>query len=91
MKDANDDKKAEAMLTVLRNDDGAATLNILSTEEAAIFLHLKASTLRGWRYEGKGPRSFPFGNRVFYRREDLDAWVAAQYAQAVGDQTSKAS
>lgn len=46
----------------------------------------KAATLRWWRHEGKGrgPKSFVLGGRkVVYRKSDVDAWLDAQYAEAV--------
>jgi hypothetical protein len=73
------------MLTTLTTEEGAETLNIMSTNEAARFLHMKPGTLRAWRHEGQGPKSFAFGGRVFYKREDLKAWADEQYRHAVGD------
>lgn len=49
------------------------------------------ATPRYWRLNGRGPKSFVLGGRVRYRRADLDAWIAGQYAQAVGDETPQAS
>lgn len=38
------------------------------------------STLRYWRMVDQGPPSFKIGRRVVYRRQDVDAWIAAQEA-----------
>lgn len=59
--------------------------DLLTTEEAAAKLRVAPSTLRYWRHTGTGPKSFKIGGkRVFYRAEDLDAWLAKAYAEAVG-------
>jgi predicted DNA-binding transcriptional regulator AlpA len=53
---------------------------MLDTEEAAVFLHMTSATLRFWRHKGTGPRYFRLGgHKVFYKQEDLDAWVDKQY------------
>ena len=38
---------------------------------------LKESTLTWWRCVGRGPKYVKIGHRVFYRQEDLDAFIAA--------------
>lgn len=40
---------------------------------------IPAGTLRYWRHCGTGPKSFKLGRRVMYRKEDVDAWIEAQY------------
>lgn len=63
---------------------GTAHEELLSTAEAAKALGLAEPTLRLWRHQKKGPRSFKMGaHRVLYRRADLDEWVEAQYRQAL--------
>lgn len=47
----------------------------LITEEAAIYLRKKPSTLEAWRSEGKGPAYSLIGNRAVYTVDDLDAYV----------------
>jgi hypothetical protein len=53
-----------------------ATGEMFSTREAATFLGLKESTLRGWRMVGTGPPYYILGaNRqrgVRYHKEDLE-------------------
>jgi hypothetical protein len=63
----------------------------LDVEGAAEFLGMPAGTLRYWRHQGRGPKSFKYGRRVFYKTSDLDAWAEAQYRNAIGDDTPKAS
>ncbi len=54
--------------------------DLLTVHEAADYLGYKPNTLRTWRQFNSGPTSFKRANRVVYRREDLDAWLAAQTA-----------
>lgn len=51
---------------------------LLTITEAAALLQTPVATLRWWRHQGTGPASFRIGRRVFYRRRDLEAWIAAQ-------------
>jgi predicted DNA-binding transcriptional regulator AlpA len=56
-------------------------LQILDTEEAAKIVRHTPATLRYWRHMGQGPKSFKMGgHKVYYLREDVDAWVTEQYA-----------
>lgn len=56
------------------------THTILTTAEAAEVLRVPVGTLRYWRHQGTGPKSFKLGaKRVAYMREDLDAWLQQQY------------
>jgi hypothetical protein len=50
-----------------RNDNDLLTID----EVAAI--------LRYWRHLGIGPHSFKIGRRVFYRADDVYAWLDAQH------------
>jgi hypothetical protein len=56
----------------------------LTTGEVSAAYRIPVATLRYWRACGEGPRSFRLGRRVFYRREDCEAWVHAAYAQQSG-------
>jgi excisionase family DNA binding protein len=53
--------------------------DLLTITEAAALLRTPVATLRWWRHQGTGPASFRIGRRVFYRRRDLEAWIAAQH------------
>lgn len=47
-------------------------------------------SLRAWRHQGKGPKSFLLGGRVMYRRSEVEAWIAQQYEESVrGDELVK--
>ncbi|MCT1985585.1 helix-turn-helix domain-containing protein [Dermacoccus abyssi] len=43
-------------------------------------LRIPVGTLRYWRHQGTGPKSFKLGaKRVAYMREDVEAWLQQQY------------
>ncbi len=52
---------------------------LLTITEAAALLRTPVATLRYWRWQGSGPRSFRLGRRVLYRRSDLTTWINAQH------------
>jgi excisionase family DNA binding protein len=49
---------------------------LLTQAEAARFLRLSERTLERLRVSGGGPKYVKIGRRVFYRQQDLEAWVA---------------
>ena len=56
---------------------------LLTITEAAEVLRTPVATLRYWRHQGIGPRSFRLGRRVLYRRDDVHAWIDAKREEAV--------
>ena len=50
----------------------------LSTRKAAAFLGLSPRTMDRNRMRGEGPSYYRFGQRVLYRREDLEEWAEAR-------------
>lgn len=50
------------------------------TNEVAKERRIPVETLRYWRANDEGPRSFKIGRRVVYRRSEIDAWFAQQEA-----------
>jgi DNA-binding transcriptional MerR regulator len=55
----------------------------LTTADAAEFLNLPQATLRWWRHQGVGPKSYTLGGtRVFYDLEDLEWWADEQKARS---------
>lgn len=58
---------------------------MLTTAQVAELTGVAAGTLRRWRCDKTGgPRSFTLGSRkVVYRRADVEAWLNAQYAEAL--------
>lgn len=49
---------------------------------AAHGITLAPATARKKRIRGGGPRFHKFGHKVFYTREDLDAWVSENLSPA---------
>ncbi len=47
------------------------------TSELAELTHTAAQTWRKKRWKGDGPPFIKIGNRVLYRRSDVEAWLAA--------------
>ena len=59
--------------------DNANPSALMSQAEAAEYLGTTVGTLNSWRHYRK--HKIPFvrwGNRIRYRREDLDAWIESQ-------------
>lgn len=54
------------------------TATYMTTTEAAEYLRLSTGTLENYRVKGTGPAYHQRSrkSRVYYRREDLDAWLA---------------
>lgn len=48
----------------------------VSRKHAASYLGHAEKTLAMWKLEGKGPKSVKVGGRVFYFKDDLDAFIA---------------
>ena len=46
-------------------------------KEAAGYLHTPVTTLQWWRHLSRGPKYVKIGRRIFYRKADLDAFIAA--------------
>ena len=57
----------------------------MNTRRAAGYLGLSHRTLDGYRVSGAGPAFHRFGNRVRYRRSDLDAWAAERRATTTAE------
>ncbi len=50
----------------------------MTRRDAAAYLGLAPKTLAQWKSEARGPPSYRVGGRVFYFREDLDAFVRGE-------------
>ena len=48
----------------------------MTRRDTAVYLGFAEKTLAMWAMEGKGPPSVRLGGRVFYFKEDLDAWIS---------------
>lgn len=51
---------------------------LLSTEEAAPLVGVKAKTLCNWRVAGLGPAHIRAGRRIAYDVTDIEAWKAGR-------------
>ena len=56
---------------------------LLTTAEAAAYLHIKPLTLSMWRVKGKGPNYSKIGKHVLYRQRELERYV--RRCQAIPD------
>jgi len=57
----------------------------LTVEEAAEFIGVQRAFLDRRRTDGTGPRYLKLGNRVFYDRAVLEAWLEGQVRQSTSD------
>ena len=71
----------------MSNDDSG----FFNTRRAAAYLGLSHRTLDGYRVSGEGPAFHRFGNRVRYRRSDLDLWAANRRATTTAEADRLAS
>lgn len=62
------------------------TRKIMTVKEVSERTGVPEATLRYYRLLGdRGPKSWNLGRRVVYYEDDVEAWIAAQYAKAVGE------
>jgi hypothetical protein len=64
-------------LKLAPKSDLAAELDLVTEQAVADLRRVKISALRNERCLGDGPPFVKFGNKVFYRRSDLLAWIKA--------------
>ncbi|MFW6034538.1 MAG: helix-turn-helix domain-containing protein [bacterium] len=55
----------------------------MTTAEVAELLRTSDSTLRYWRHQRVGPRSFKVGRRVLYDRRDVEQFIKQVRAEQV--------
>ena len=48
---------------------------LLTPLETGEYLGISKKTLANWRSKGTSPKFIKLGNKVFYLKEDLDAWI----------------
>ena len=56
--------------------------DLMAPPDMAEYLSTNVNTLAYWRCTGYGPKWGKIGRRVFYRRSDVETWVAAQFDAA---------
>jgi hypothetical protein len=66
-------------------DDGS----LLNPEQAAAYLRRAPQTLAKMRSVGGGPPFYKVGRNVYYKREDLDAWLDGRRRRSTSDSGSK--
>lgn len=57
-------------------------MDLLTTQEAAVFLHVPIATLRWWVATDAAPPSARIGKRRMWRKADLEAFVNGKFAAA---------
>ncbi|SER80205.1 DNA binding domain-containing protein, excisionase family [Pedococcus cremeus] len=57
-------------------------MDLLTTEEAADFMHVPIATLRWWMQTGQAPASAKIGRRRMFRRADLEKFVNDKFNAA---------
>ncbi|TXH11045.1 MAG: DNA-binding protein [Spirochaetes bacterium] len=50
----------------------------VSSADLAAETGIPATTWRSWAQHGKGPQPVKLGGRWFWRREDVEKWIAEQ-------------
>ncbi len=63
----------------------------LTTAELAKLIRVKPQTLRKKRLHGDGPPFVKFGNRVIYRRFDVDCYLAEKTFFSTAEVTASAT
>jgi excisionase family DNA binding protein len=53
---------------------------ILTVPELAEYLDVPVRTVRFWRERGGGPTGFRVGKRLYFRADDVAAWLASMSA-----------
>ncbi|MFZ4808095.1 MAG: helix-turn-helix transcriptional regulator [Hyphomicrobiaceae bacterium] len=64
---------------------------LLPPEAVAAIASNSTITLARWRRDGTGPRFMKIGRRIFYRRSDVEAWLAAQVVGSNAELQMRAS
>ena len=68
-------------MTITVNDQA----KLLKETEAAAILNLEVTTLRRWRWAGRGPRFVKIGGAVRYDLADLEAFIGAGRRSSTSD------
>ena len=73
----SDPQTGETDVTNDKNNTAQVDLGIVSQEELAVTLGVTKTTLREWRRLKTGPAFVRVGKLVFYRRQDVEEWLAS--------------
>jgi|SoimicmetaTmtHMA_FD_contig_31_1068452_length_814_multi_3_in_0_out_0_1 excisionase family DNA binding protein len=74
----NDDDDNLDRKQVDDSHDHAEADNLFTLGEVAGLLRVPPATLRYWRHQHTGPRSFRIGRHVRYSRTDVEEWLRNQ-------------
>ena len=69
----------------------AEQLRLMNEHEAAAILDLKPTTLRRWRWAGRGPPFIKIGGAVRYDRADIEALVRSGRRTSTSDPGEEAT
>jgi predicted DNA-binding transcriptional regulator AlpA len=58
--------------------------DLVPSPETARLLGLTEKSLQRMAQEGRGPRRSRIGNRSYYWRPEIDAWLRQKFEQAAG-------
>jgi excisionase family DNA binding protein len=58
---------------------------LITEAQAAERLGMKPSTLRRWRWEGRGPGFIKIGHRVRYRESEVESFIEAGRRTSTSD------
>ncbi len=59
-------------------------MELMTLEEAALFLRKSPAQMRWMRHAGTGPKSAKIGGRVMFRKSDVLNWIDAQFEAEAG-------
>jgi predicted DNA-binding transcriptional regulator AlpA len=62
---------------------------VMDQKETAQLIGMTQRYLEGLRYRGGGPQYLKLGNRVAYRLEDVQTWLAGQRRTSTSDTGTK--
>ena len=65
-----------------RNVELSRHRDLLTQKELSERIDTKESTLAQWRYLGRGPKFVRLGRKIFYRQQDIDAFIDANVHQS---------
>lgn len=57
--------------------------DFLDRFQVAEYIGVGPETMRIWRRNNTGPKSYMLAGRIVYRRAEVDQWIAAQLASTV--------
>lgn len=64
------------------NTDLKTDFGLMSQEDLSALVCVTKETLREWRRLKQGPDFVRVGKSVFYRRQDVENWIAANVVQS---------